>query len=104
MTQSSQQAAYYALGRSNPIVVRDVVNGFQMATMYFWVYSKADKDALVAMRKAQPILLLQEAHTGEQWYVSFDTNFTIEEHNTSPTSYMITADLIQVDPPNVPDI
>jgi hypothetical protein len=88
-----EQAVYKLLGRSDPIVVSDVVRTIEGIIKPAFT-SKAAYDAFIALRNNQHTLLLQRVYMNEEWYIRLGAELSVHEE---PGDYRVaTVDFVQV--------
>lgn len=78
-TEHEEMARYKPIGRKNPVVVRDVINGIEapikldFLTHAGWLAFKKIRD------KQKTLLLKSPLVVGQQWYFTVDTDVEVEE-------------------------
>lgn len=93
-----EQAVFEPLGRTHPVVVTDMVRAERFDISFFFA-TKAEYNAFLNLRSKQKVLLLQSPY-GDQWYFRFGANRKTKLQNTSPASYNVEIEIIEVDNPD----
>jgi hypothetical protein len=97
-TGTEEKTKYHALGRSKPIIVREVVEG-ETLNLKIEFLTVADFNKFEAIRNLQRTVLLRRGYTGEQWYVDLGSTRAIEEAPADYTYKVVSLELTEVDAP-----
>lgn len=96
VTYPEEIAEFLPLGRARKVILKGDIRGGEFPVTFF-TNSRAQRDALDALRNRQSTLFLQSP-VGDQWYVSI-TAWQVVRHSFSPNIWRINASMVEVDAP-----
>ena len=98
LNSHEEQAVFEPLGRTHPLVITDMIRGERFTFKMFFA-SKTEYNRWKQLRAEQATEVLQSPY-GDTWYMRWGNDRATDLQNTTPPSYSVSIEVIEVDNPD----